>query len=441
MNIARLLPRLGNTHRTILTNASSLVGTTGVTSVLGAVYWLLAARQFPATSVGFAAAAVSTMMLLGSMSILGFGTLLVSEFPRHRGQEGNLISTALVVTTLVGMGLGAVFAMIAPWISNDLQALASTSVSVALFALGVGITALTAVLDQALIGLLRGELQFVRNVLFGVAKLGILGMVGIWLSDRQGIMIYATWVIGNLASVIILAVFVAIKRGVPNTYRPQLRLLRGLGRMAIGHHVLNLALQAPGLLLPLLVTALLSAKLNASFYVAWMVAGFIFVGSRALTTGLYAVSAAEPETLAHKLRFTLKLALVMALLANVLLLIGAEQVLSVFGHTYVEQAGFSLRILGLAAIPLIIRDHYIAVCRIQGKVVSATKLVVMTGIIELSLAAGGAHIAGLLGLSLGWFIAVCVEALIMTNNVYRASTIVHTIEQSQTNAVGLPPTL
>jgi hypothetical protein len=41
----------------LLINAGSLIGTIGVTSVLGFVYWWLAARQFSAEGVGLARAA------------------------------------------------------------------------------------------------------------------------------------------------------------------------------------------------------------------------------------------------------------------------------------------------------------------------------------------------------------------------------------------------
>jgi len=69
----------------------------------------------------------------------------------------------------------------------------------------------------------------------------------------------------------------------------------------------------------------------------------------------------------HKIRATLKLSLVIGLLANVALLLGANLVLSLFGHVYAEQAGWSLRLLGLAVFPLIVKNHYVAICRIQGR--------------------------------------------------------------------------
>ncbi len=55
-------------------------------------------------------------------------------------------------------------------ISSNLGALSESPASTAFFTAGVGLTALAPVLDQALIGLMRGGLQLTRNTVFAVAS-------------------------------------------------------------------------------------------------------------------------------------------------------------------------------------------------------------------------------------------------------------------------------
>ncbi len=86
-------------------------------------------------------------------------------------------------------------------------------------------------------------------------------------------------------------------------------MFRQLGYNALIHHSLNLALQAPGIALPVIVTIILSAQSNAFFYASWMIASFSFVGPIALATVLYAVSSADQALLAQKFRLTLRLSL------------------------------------------------------------------------------------------------------------------------------------
>jgi len=421
MSIKSIFSSWLDTYRVILANAGSLVGTTVVTSGLGFIYWWLAARQFPAEAVGLGSAAISAMMLLGNVSVLGLGTLLIGELPRQPGKEGSLISTALLVVGLVGGGLGLFFAITAPWISADLSVLAENAGSILLFALGVSLTAGTFVLDQAVVGLLRSDLQLWRNTIFAIVKLMALFLAGMWLTNKLGLTIYTTWLGGNIVSLTVLAGYAVLKNGLVNSIRPRWEILRKLGSAALGHHALNLSLQASGLMMPIIVTAVLSARMNAYFYTSWMIAGFSAVAPIALTTVLYAVGSSDPAMLAKKMKVTLLLSALAGVLASLAFLVGADLILGLFTAAYAEQASLSLRILGLAVFPLIIKNHFVTICRIHGRVVTTALWMAAGSLLELTLAAIGASLGGLAGLSLGWVAAMCIEALFMARTVFQVA--------------------
>jgi O-antigen/teichoic acid export membrane protein len=421
---------------TIVINAGSLIATSAVTSGLGFAFWWLAARMFSPEAVGFASATISTMLLLGSIAVLGFGTLLIGELPRQQGKESSLISAAVIVVGGVGICLGVFYAIVAPHISTAFQVLGENINSIALFAVGVSLTAITLVLDQAFIGLLRGELQFWRNVLFSGAKLVALFAASLWLSHVTGLAIYATWAIGTGFSLVALGGFALLKGAKPGSiHSPQWGWLHKLGPEALKHHALNLSLEAPTLILPVLVTVMLSATVTAWFFVAWNLSGVANTISTALATTLFAVSSAQPATLARKLRLTLGLAFVACVLTNFVLLFGARQVLGLFGHSYSEQAAWSLRILSIESFPFIIKNHYIALSRIRGQVGRIIPITIATCCLELGSAAMGAHFGGLNGLSLGWFVAMCIEALFMSRAIYYAARFVKLSPQDTTGAL------
>ena len=404
----------------MLVNAGSLIGTTAITSGLGFVYWWIAARHFSPEAIGIASACISAMMLLGSFCVLGLGTLLITELPRQPGREASLISTALLVVGLMGGCIGLAFALLAPYVIAGFQPLRVSSINSLIFAVGVSLNAITLVLDQALIGLLRGSLQLWRNTLFAVIKLVTLFWVGSWLTHDIGVALYAMWAVSSGISMLLLIMPIALKKKGVKRYVPRWNLLRKLGGAAIQHHLLNLTLQFPTQVLPLLVTALLSAKMNAWFYVSWMIVSFVFIIPGALTTVLHAMNSAQPSTLAHKARVTIGLAVLTGILTNIVLQLGTTQVLSIFGSSYAENAAWCLRILALAAFPLIIKNHYISICRIQDRVGGAVLGILPGGILEVSAAALGAHFGGLSGLSIGWVAAIAVEALCMCHTVYKA---------------------
>ena len=247
--------------------------------------------------------------------------------------------------------------------------------NVGLFALGVGLTAATLVLDQAVLGLQRGGLQLWRNAIFAVVKLLALVPAGLLLAHSFALGIYATWATGLAISLLWLTGHALLHGLRLRDCLPRWGLLRGLGKAALEHHFLNLALQAPGLVMPMIVTATLSSAQNAYFYTAWMVVGFVYVPPIALSIALFAAAANDPEALARRLRFTLKAAAGFGLAANLVLLLGARPILGIFGLDYGTSASALLQIIGLAVFPLIVKDHFVALCRINGRVLAAAPLI------------------------------------------------------------------
>lgn len=415
------LRRLSALHQALVANAASLVGTTAATAGLGVVYWVLAARQFPSLSVGVASASISAMLLLGTLPVLGLQTLVIGELHRRPGQEVPLIATALLAAGVGGASFGLIFAGVASHLAPGLRPLGENAGTILLFATGVSLTAITLVVDQALVGLLRGHVQLGRNVLFAAAKLLALVGAGLWASDRLGLTIFGTWVVGNMVSLMGLGILAALKGHLTLAALPQWRLLKGLGRAAVGHQVLNLAIQFPPLVLPLVVTIVLSATMNAYFYTAWMMAGLVFVGPEALGIALYAVGARASGGLVGTLRLTLGLSFLVALIATTIVLLFANELLSLFGHSYPVQAAVVLRILVLGVFPLIMKQHYVAIARIRRRPADALLLLAVGALFEVGLAAIGARIGGLTGLSLGWVAGIGVVAVLVAPTVLRVA--------------------
>jgi O-antigen/teichoic acid export membrane protein len=328
----------------------------------------------------------------------------------------------VLFSALAGGALGLLFVVFAADVSADFRPLQASLGTIALFAAGVALTSASLVADQALIGLLLGGLQLGRNAVFAVVKLGALIAVTLWLQQRTGITIYATWAVGNLVSLVALTA-VGIARGwFRLAARPHWSALRGLRRAALGHHGLNLALQFPVLGLPIVVTTTLTAAFNAYFYVAWMVTfSFVWVVPTALCMVLYTVSSKAPAMLRRAIRFTLGASLAVGLLSNLVLPLIGEPILHLFGGAYAVQSGPSLRILVLAVFPLIIKDHFVSLCRIDGRLARATMIAAAGGVLELIGASAGALLGGLGGLCLGWTAVMCIEAVLMASTVYQAT--------------------
>ncbi|PRY21050.1 lipopolysaccharide biosynthesis protein [Pseudosporangium ferrugineum] len=369
-------------HLDLFLNAGSLMATTAITSLFGFAYWWLAARTAPAEAVGQASAAVSAMTLIGTIGMFGMGTMLISDLPALKGRRWELISTCLLVAGSAATVGGLIYVALAHFAAPGLRdALGSTAATV-LLVFGIALNAMTLVLDEALVGLLQGPLQLMRNAWFSVIKLALLGVLALLPLTLTGSDLLLTWVAGMVASVAVLGRALR-RRGMVDSVRPRASLLRGRGRATFDHNLLNLATYLPRAALPLVVTAVLSAEANASFYTAFMVLSFLAMvpGNVALT--LFAVASGDRAALRSKVRMGLLICLGGGLPVSLVVAFAAEPIMSIFGASYAASAGTALTILALTYVPFVFHHFFLAISRVQGTVRGAGVFSVFAGIAEL----------------------------------------------------------
>ncbi len=406
-------------NRVILVNAVSLIGTLVVTSGLGFAFWWIVARRFEPAEAGLASASISAMLLLGTIGMMGLGTLLIGELSRRPEMKISLISAALLIAGVCSAILGLGFALIAARVSPKFTILASSWGNTLLFVTGVSVTGITLVLDQALLGLLRGGWQLWRNAIVSISKVLLLLLLSHYFSSKNTMMIYGSWLLGNLLSFVFLAYLVVQRHMSWNNFQPQWNVFWKMRSTAIAHHVLNLSLQAAQFAMPVIVTFLLTTEATASFYVAWLIASSFFVIPSALTQTLYAVSAADTSILAQKIRFTLRASFLGMVIGGAVVILLAKFILAFFNPSYAITATGSLRVLTFAALPVVIRVHYVAIHQIKRQIKYAALTFLVAAIIELTFSTVGGILGGLIGLSTGWVLAIYIEAVWMAPAVYR----------------------
>ncbi len=406
-------------NRSLLGNAASMVATAIVTSLLGAAFWWVATHYFSKDSVGVASAAISAMTLLGFMATVGLGTLLMGELPRIEKGHRSVIDAALLTTGSIGAALGAAFVLIAPLASSNFDPLSQTWVAALVFVIGVALTALTFVLDQALIGLLRGGLQLSRNIVFSLVKLVLLIPVAAAIADSGSQWIYGTWTVGIAVSMIVMVRFYRARRD-DDPLAPNFSLLKSMRVHAATHHAVNLALRTPELALPVVVVTFLSATANASFYIAYMITSFMFFVPLSLSTVLYAVGSGEPRRLAGRFRLTVYVSLGFGAVSNLALLVLGTPLLEIFGASYASEASNTLHILALDIFPSTVMTHYVALRRIERRLASALPIIWGGAVLQVGGGVVGALLDGLVGVAIGWVAGATVEAIVMGPEVLRA---------------------
>jgi O-antigen/teichoic acid export membrane protein len=400
----------------IVRNAAALYGTTIITSILGFVYWFVAARLAPAAAVGTASAIQSAAQFLGIFCVIGLNTLLISELAADKSEARSLMLTAAagvgVVAYIISAGVGIGLASLSSTLREGLNGPGE----ILIFAVLSALTTVLVLLDDACIGLLRGDLQLRRNAVFAVSKLALLPLL-IWVwASQSGMELVIAWFAGLLISLVTLAVQLAkLTRG--QSSRFDFQRIFEKRKLVMGHHWLNLSIQSPRLVLPVLVAIIVGPKANAAFTAAFLVVSFVNVIPSQLSTVLFALAPGDEEDLHLQVRKTMRICLVISIATAPVFVIFAGLILRIFGHDYVS-ATAALAILGFATYPQTIKAHYVAIARVRGRMQNAAMWTLVGGCLEVGFAAVGAIKHGLTGLAVAYLIAATIEAIFYSPSVF-----------------------
>jgi O-antigen/teichoic acid export membrane protein len=356
------------------------------------------------------------MTLLGTAAMLGLGTLLIELAPGlTREQLISRVRGSLLIAGFSGMVLGLVIGPVLGQGGDSLADLTDPAV-LAVFVLGCALTAASLVLDQVLLTRRGGGQQTTRNIIASAVKLLAL-VPAILVLPRESFSLLATWVGGLVVSMVYVAVrtsgaFAALRW---NDVSEVLRARRRAG----SHHVLNLTLQAPYLVVPVVAAWILTAEQNAYFSTARLITGLVVTVPFSLTIGLFVAAEGNIQRLTEQMRRSVPSGLFLALAAEVVLLAFGQPILRVFGPEYAENAWSLLVVMSLAVFPLVFKDHYVAMRRVEGRLLTAASLVTAMTILEVAAAALGGATGGALGLVAAWTVAVYVEGAVTALPVIR----------------------
>jgi O-antigen/teichoic acid export membrane protein len=385
----------------ILLNSGFLALGSAIAAGLGFAFWWIAARVFPPATVGLQSALVSAMAFVGLLGEAGFGTMLIGSTAGQPERVTPLISAAMIAGTAAAFVLAipvSAFFYLYGWMGVS---------TAAFFAVGCGLTALSYVLDQVFVGLMRSKLQFYRSLLFSTLKLGFLLAAAFVTEDRDAILL--TW-ISALGLSIVVSFYHAWHGRVLRPARPDFSWLARELRVVVGHHLLNMATMAPALLLPLAVSFCLGTEINAAFYAGWMVLTIALLVPASLTTVLFSVAATDPAALPEKLRLSMLVSAGFGVVSAIGLAVLGDFILFLFNPQYPDLAGAAVRLFGIGLLLSVVKQHYILLARAQHRMSSAALWLGLGGCLEVGLAVAGGLLGDVRWLTIGWISALAIEA-------------------------------
>lgn len=391
-------------------NAYALMVGTGLTSVLGFVFWFAAARWFTAEAVGTGAALTSMVSFLATVSTLGLGNGLVRFLASAGVTARRLITTCYAICAGVAVVVALVFVLGQPLWARELGLLRSSTAASVAFVAATAVWVLFVLEEKVLIGLRRAVWVPALNGAYSAAKLALLPVLGLGAEWA----IFGATVVPAGALVVVVTILVWRLLGRSRGQGTDTGLsVPTLARFALSDHTSALLWLATCNLMILVVLESAGAEASAYYFLAFTMAYTLYLVTTNMGSALVAEAASFPDRAEALGRQALRNA---ALVVGPLVVAGfllAPWLLSLLGPDYAAQGTALLRLLILSALPEVVIGTALGMARVRraNRLIIGINLAVAVGVLGGSLAV--IERWGLTGVGAAWLATQTLVALVL----------------------------
>jgi O-antigen/teichoic acid export membrane protein len=348
----------------LILNSAYLMAATMVTSLLGYVFWTVAARRYPASAIGEAGAGISAMAFASLLGALGGSMAILAELPgKRRPRDWSAAVTAPLVFTSATSALAALITVVVLAQTGHSAFLYRDAWWVAAFVVGVVATTASQLLENIWVAEHRAGWFLGASTVFAVVKLAIVALPVFAVFGATGILSAWSAVLAATVAGCLLVL------GRTFGYRPRLggfsRQIWSMRQTLTGNYVISVGDQVTLYVIPVLVAFQLSPEDAGWFYVAWKIGGFYAVFASAVGTSTFAEGSHHPHRALPVALAGLKMILPLMTLGAAVTIFAGHLVLRAFGAGYAAHAYPLLVLLSLAAFPDAVVSIYRSVLRVH----------------------------------------------------------------------------
>jgi O-antigen/teichoic acid export membrane protein len=396
----------------------ALVISSGLTSGLGLLFWILAARLYDSATVGVNSTLLSAMTLLGTAAQLNLGNALLRFVPVAGRQVRALVVGCYAVAIAAAISAGAVFALGASLWAPELHAAVGGSELLTFFMVCTPVWAMFVLQDYLLPAIKRATLVPLENLVFSVLKIVFLGGAAA-LGMASGLAV--SWVAAT--GVIVLIVTIYLMRVLPRSAEadaevdadqaPAAVTVPDVASFVRADYAGTVFLLAAVFGLPLVVLARLGPEAAAVYGIAWQIAYALYLVVNGMGQSLVAHVAADPDRLKSARRGMICKAMALLVPAVLVIVVGAYPLLSLFGSHYADEGSLLLALLALSAIPNVVTWSTVWSARVRrdGRILFGLPAAIATAVI-----AGSWYLMplmGVVGTGVAWLGAQSVAAAVV----------------------------
>ena len=350
----------------------ALVANTVGTSVIGAVYWAVAARLYSPEDLGRATALIAALTLVATLSQLNLSNTLMRFLPQMGAMSARrVIKLAYLASSLTAVAASIIFISILPRLSSEWHFIGDSTFFAVVFVVSVVVWQIFALQDAALVGLQRAVAVPIENVIYALMKLALLVIAVELLGSTDILFSWITPLIFLIPVINWLIFHRCLKDRTTHDKIYGMRL-RNLARFASVDYAGLIFSQITANALPLLVISISGPAAAGSFYVASLITSGVASLGISFSIGLLVEASAAPDRLSELTRGSLKRCVLIMGPATIVLVFGARYILRIYGGGYIAHTVVLFQLLALSLFPFCIETIAFSLDRIAGKPVRAT---------------------------------------------------------------------
>lgn len=424
-------------------NGYSLILGSAITSALGLVFWVAAARLYDAGSVGIAGSLISAMGFLANIATLGLRNGLVRFVPTSHERAPSLIRAAYGTCAVAGAAAAIVFLIGQPWWAERLGLLRESPWTAIGFVVATCSWVIFVLQDSVLTGLRLTPWVPVENAVYAVAKLGLLvAMVAV---PAWGI--FVAWSLPALlllvpVNVLMFRNLAARPRVESSAPRPT---VADVVRFAAGDHTAAFLWLGTTELLTLVVLARAGAESSAYYYLAFTIAYSLYLVTSNVSSAFVVEAATHPDREDELVGRAVRQAARIVVPAAIVGVVAAPWALRIVGDDYARNATAVLRLLLLSAIPQVVVGLSVGRARAHRRVGLVIAVYLATAVALFSVTIVAAPRWGLTAVGWAWLATQLTMAAVLAPTVLAPGLlgpgILRRLERATVAAVGRRRTL
>ena len=238
----------------LLRNGYALIVGSGMTSVIGVVFWIVAARRYEPAQIGRNSVAITTISFIGAVSQFSLISALTRFIPRAGRSTGKLVACSYALTMAVAAVLAGAFKVLSvSHLEPGLDFIVHDPWLEASFVIGAALWTVFILEDGVLTGLRRAPVVPLENAGFSILKVALLiPSAGI----LPGAGVFLAWVVSSAATVVPTNCYIfgwAIPRHHRNARDGDGVTIRQLRKFVVSDYLGSMFWLAATALLPLII--------------------------------------------------------------------------------------------------------------------------------------------------------------------------------------------